>query len=251
VFGFAVDDREKAKKKFRFVIGRRRSASERGDGRTFGPVGGPVFRTCVLVFFVVYGWHDGGYHFALEAGKAPCFGRKLHDALHCDLDPFLLFRVSEMLDRVDDLFYDGAGCCVDALLGAAARESCKESLLAPDGFLAGALVTDVVAHREEERVCFVISTTETEEEWTEYTVCHELRDCVGDVRGAELPVLQGQKRQQIRTERTLRRTSLPKMRVLQTGSELDLRVGEQLGDAQNGSQQDPKFAFVVARRRPN
>jgi hypothetical protein len=125
VFRFAVDDGEEAKKELGLFVGRRCSAYERPNWRPFRPVRGPVFGTCVLVRFIIDRRHDRDYHLALEAGEAPCLSCKFDDALHCDLDSFFFLRVSKVLDRVDNLFNDGTGSCVDALLGAAAGKSCE------------------------------------------------------------------------------------------------------------------------------
>jgi hypothetical protein len=51
---------------------------------------------------------------------------------------------------------------------------------------ARALVADMVAHGEEERVRFIIATTQAEQEGPENTVSNQLRDSVRYVSGSDL-----------------------------------------------------------------
>lgn len=138
------------------------------------------------MFFVVQRRHDGGDHFALETSKSPCLRSDLHDALHGDLDAFLLFWISKVSDSVDDLLDNGSGSSIDALLRASAGKSSKECLLSPNRFFARALLANVVAHRGEKRVGFVVAASKTEQEWAKDTESNELRYSVGDVCGSDL-----------------------------------------------------------------
>ena len=140
------------------------------------------------MIFVVKRRHDCRDHFTLKAGKSPRLRSKLHDALNSDLDAFFLLWIGKMLDSVDNLLDDCSSSSVDTLLRARAREGCKKCLLTPDGFLSRALFADVVAHRSEQRVRFVVTTTKTEQEGTENTVSDQFSHCVNYVCRANLSV---------------------------------------------------------------
>jgi hypothetical protein len=92
-----------------------------------------------------------------------------------------------MLDGTDDFFDHGSSGSVDALLGTAAGESREQGLLTPDCFFSCAFIADVMTHRGEQRVGFVVSTTQTEEKGAKDTIRDELRYCVRHIRGSHLP----------------------------------------------------------------
>lgn len=187
VLGFAVDDGEETQQKLRTFIGWRCGAGERRDGCRVCLVRGPKLGACELMLFVLEGGHRSRDQFALKSGEAPGLCCKLHDALNGDLDGLFLFGGCEMLDCVDNLFYDGGGSCVDALLCAAAGECREKCLLAPYGLFAGALFAYVRAHGSKQRVRLVITTAQTEEERAKDAICYQLRDGVGHISGTYMP----------------------------------------------------------------
>lgn len=185
VLGLPVYHREEPQQHPRLLIARLLGPHERGNRTAFGAVGRPELGTREVVLRIAYGWHTRGNHLPLEPRKPPRLRRKLHNALHRNLNPLFLPRIREMLDRVHNLLDDGARSGVDALLCAAAGKRREERLLPPDGLLARALVADVRAHRGEERVGFVVAAAEAEEEGPEDAVGDEFGDGVRDVGGTE------------------------------------------------------------------
>ena len=149
---FAVDNGEKSKQDRRLRVGDFGSANKGWDHGAIGfaSMRRPKFGAGELVFFVRQSRHGSCDHLTLEAGETPCLCSKLYDPLDRNLDAFFLSGIGEVLDSVDNLLDDCAGSSVDALLRATARESSKQCLLAPDGFLSSALVSDMVAHGLEE-----------------------------------------------------------------------------------------------------
>jgi hypothetical protein len=126
------------------------------------------------MLLVKQGRHCGVDHFTLETRKAPSLSGKLHNPLYRNLDAFLLSWIGKVLDGAYDLFDDGSSSGVDALLSTATRKSCEQRLLTPYRFFACALVADVVAHREEERVRLVVATTQAKQEGAKDTVRDQL-----------------------------------------------------------------------------
>lgn len=190
VFRFAVDDREEPQQECRLSVGWVYGIGKRTYQSAIRLVSTIICRpeiwTCELVLFIVQSWHSSGDHLTLKTGKAPRLSGELDDPLHSNLDTFFFSWIGEVLDRIDDLFNNGTGSSVDALLCPTACECSKKSLLTPDGLLPCALVADVVAHGQKEGVCFVVTTTQAEQERPEYTVGNQLRDCVCDVCSADL-----------------------------------------------------------------
>jgi hypothetical protein len=103
--------------------------------------------------------HCGVDQLALKPREAPGLCSELHNSLHRNFDAFLLSRIGEVLDSTDDFFDDSSSGSIDTLLGTAAGESREQGLLTPDCFLSCAFVANVVAHRGEKRISFVVATT--------------------------------------------------------------------------------------------
>lgn len=149
----------------------------------------PELSSRELMFFVVHRRHHRSYHFSFKTSKPPCFGGELDYALDCNLDAFFFPRVSKMPDGIDDLFYNGTGSRVDALLCPATSKSSKQCLLAPDGFLSCTLISNVATHRCKQGVGFIVSTTQAEQEWTKNTIGDKFGNSMGNVCSAQLPRL--------------------------------------------------------------
>lgn len=77
-----------------------------------------------------------------------------------------------MLDRIDNLFDDCASSGIDPLFCSTAGECSEKSLLAPDGFFPCALVANVVTHGQEQRISFVVTATQAEQEGPKYSICN-------------------------------------------------------------------------------
>jgi hypothetical protein len=58
--------------------------------------------------------------------------------------------------------------------------------LTPDRFFSRALVTNMVAHRREQRVGLVVTATKAEQEGSEHTICDQLRDSVCHIGSSNL-----------------------------------------------------------------
>jgi hypothetical protein len=94
--------------------------------------------------------HGSGDHLTFESSKAPCLSSELYNPPDCNPDALFFLRVGKVFDLCHDLINNCASSSVDSLLSTAARKCSKKCLLAPDSFLAGALITNVVAHSKEE-----------------------------------------------------------------------------------------------------
>jgi hypothetical protein len=146
VLRLAVDHGEQSQQKFCWLIGRPGVASRRRYCGPFWCERWPVLQSCEFVFSVLQCWHRSCDHLTLKPSKTPCLSSELNDFLNSSSDGLFFFGVSKVLDRNDNLVHYGPSCGIDTLLSAAASECGKKGLLAPDGFLAGALVADMAAH---------------------------------------------------------------------------------------------------------
>lgn len=155
-------------------------------------LGGSIFLPDLIgSAFGVRGWEGGHDELPLNTGKPPGLSGQFDNLPHACVKGVHVFRISKVLQVVDDLVNNHGGHDVDRLFSIGGRIRSFKRLLPPKGFASYGFAPNIHRKHLEESVRFTVPLAQGEKERMEDPVSQSLRDDMLNVCRAQLARCRG------------------------------------------------------------